>query len=129
MIALWSRCGLLRPANDPRRDIARKLNVRPDLFLVGEEEGRLVAAGMAGYEGHRGWLNYLAVEPDRGATAAAARSWRRRSASSGRRLSEGELPPVRTGNAPALEFYRKIGYAVDDVVSMGKRLTVDRPPA
>ncbi len=83
MIALWSRCGLLRPANDPRRDIARKLNVRPDLFLVGEEEGRLVAAGMAGYEGHRGWLNYLAVEPDRGATASAARSWRRRSAASG----------------------------------------------
>jgi ribosomal protein S18 acetylase RimI-like enzyme len=61
VISLWQRCGLVRPWNDPHKDIRRKLDVRPDLFLVGVLEGQIVASVMAGYEGHRGWLNYLAV--------------------------------------------------------------------
>jgi len=64
VVALWERCGLLRPWNDPRKDISRKLRVQPELFLVGLIEGRLVATAMAGYDGHRGWVNYLAVDPD-----------------------------------------------------------------
>ena len=58
VIALWERCGLLRPWNDPRKDIQRKLVVRPDLFLVGVLENEVVATAMAGDEGHRGWINY-----------------------------------------------------------------------
>src|SRR2546423_4191486 len=64
VIALWEACGLTRSWNDPRKDIARKLTVQRDWFLVGEEDGRIVASVMAGYDGHRGWGNYLAVAPD-----------------------------------------------------------------
>ena len=61
VIALWKRCGLTRPWNDPVKDIERKLTEQPELFLVGRLEGRIVASAMAGYDGHRGWVNYLAV--------------------------------------------------------------------
>ena len=64
VVALWEACGLLRPWNDPRRDIARKLEVQRELFLVAESDGRIVGTAMAGYDGHRGWVNYLAVAPD-----------------------------------------------------------------
>ncbi|EQD39502.1 GCN5-related N-acetyltransferase, partial [mine drainage metagenome] len=63
VLSLWRRCDLVRPSNDPRKDIRRKLAVRPDLFLVGEADGQIVATAMAGFEGHRGWLNYVAVDP------------------------------------------------------------------
>jgi ribosomal protein S18 acetylase RimI-like enzyme len=129
VVRLWEACGLLRPWNDPHKDIQRKLGVRPDLFLVGELDGRVVATVMAGYEGHRGWLNYLAVEPDlqrRGFGRALVRE-------AERRLAESGCPKVnlmvRTTNAGAIEFYRHLGYAVDDVVSLGKRLEHDEKPA
>jgi len=125
VIALWQQCGLVRPWNDPHKDIQRKLAVRPDLFLVGELEGRVVACVMAGYEGHRGWLNYLAVAPEhqrRGLARAIV-------AEAERLLKAAGCPKinlqVRTSNTGVLEFYRRIGYAVDDVVSLGKRLERD----
>ncbi len=64
VVALWRACELTRPWNDPHRDIARKLQVQRHMFLVGEIEGRIVASVMAGFDGHRGWINYLAVHPD-----------------------------------------------------------------
>src|SRR5215216_7803211 len=64
VISLWRSCGLVRTWNDPSKDIQRKLRVRPDLFLVGVLNGQIIASVMAGYEGHRGWLNYLAVTPE-----------------------------------------------------------------
>src|SRR5690554_4709656 len=63
VIALWHACGLVRPWNDPARDIARKLSVQPELFLVAEVAGGIVGSVMAGFDGHRGWLYYLAVSP------------------------------------------------------------------
>jgi len=120
---------LLRPWNDPHRDIQRKLRVRPDLFLVGLVDGQVVASVMAGYEGHRGWLNYLAVAPE----------WQRRGyaraivAEAERLLREAGCPKinlqVRTSNQAVIEFYRRLGYAPDDVVSLGKRLEPDDRPA
>ncbi len=65
VIQLWDRCGLLRPWNDPRKDIARKKRMQRDLILVGTVDGEIVAAAMGGYDGHRGWINYLAVDPNR----------------------------------------------------------------
>lgn len=59
VVALWDRCGLLRPWNDPHKDIARKLHVQRDLFLVGTVDGTIVATVMGGYDGHRGWVNYI----------------------------------------------------------------------
>jgi ribosomal protein S18 acetylase RimI-like enzyme len=128
VVTLWNRCGLVRPQNDPRKDIRRKLSVQPDLFLVGVIDGRVVATVMAGYEGHRGWLNYLAVDPpfQRKGLArdlvTSAEEMLRRSGCPKVNLQ------VRTTNQTALEFYRRIGYTVDDAVSMGKRLERDDPP-
>jgi len=127
VVALWERCGLVRPTNDPHRDIRRKLEVRPDLFLVGRHDGQLIATVMAGYEGHRGWLNYLAVDPDHQRQGFA----RSIVAEAERRLRESGCPKInlqiRTSNQGVIEFYRRIGYTLDDVVSMGKRLELDRP--
>jgi ribosomal protein S18 acetylase RimI-like enzyme len=129
VVSLWERCGLARPLNDPHADIRRKLEVRPDLFLVGELGGRTVASVMAGYEGHRGWLNYLAVDPElqrRGLGRAIV-------AEAEQRLRAAGCPKinlqVRSSNPGVVEFYRRVGYSVDDVVSLGKRLTFDRPGA
>lgn len=128
VIALWQLCGLVRPWNDPHKDIQRKLAVRPDLFLVGELEGRMVACVMAGYEGHRGWLNYLAVAPEHQRNGLA----RAMVAEAERLLKAAGCPKinlqVRTSNAGVIEFYRRIGYAMDEVVSMGKRLEHDDRP-
>ena len=64
VIALWRACGLVTPQNDPHADFQHKIRFQPDLFLVGlDRDGRLQASVMAGYEGHRGWINYLAVSP------------------------------------------------------------------
>ena len=63
-VQLWQACGLTRPWNDPYQDIDRKLQVQPELFLVGTDaDGAVMASIMIGYEGHRGWINYLAVHP------------------------------------------------------------------
>jgi ribosomal protein S18 acetylase RimI-like enzyme len=127
VVVLWRRCNLVRSTNDPHKDIRRKLRVRPDLFLVGVFEGDIVASIMVGYEGHRGWLNYLAVAPEH-----QRKGFGRAIVEEAERLLRREGCPkinlqVRTSNQSALEFYRRIGYAVDDVVSMGKRLERDEP--
>lgn len=125
VIALWRRCDLVRPWNDPVRDIERKLAVSPGWFLVGVLEGEIVASVMAGYEGHRGWLNYLAVAPEHQRQGLA----RALVTAAERLLREAGCPKinlqVRSSNAGAREFYRRLGYAVDEVVSMGKRLEPD----
>lgn len=64
VIHLWQKCGLTRPWNDPEKDIRRKLRVQAETFLVGEVDGTIVATAMGGYDGHRGWINYLAVDPE-----------------------------------------------------------------
>ncbi len=63
VIALWQKCGLTRPWNDPNRDIDRKVKFQPELFLVGTIGSDVVASAMAGYDGHRGSVFYLAVHP------------------------------------------------------------------
>lgn len=125
VIALWEQCGLTRPWNDPRKDIARKVAVQPELFLVGLAGGRIMATVMAGYEGHRGWVNYLAVAAEfRGRGFGQALM-----AEVERLLLERGCPKVcllvRTSNSAVLEFYRSLGYAQDEAVSLGKRLIDD----
>lgn len=125
VIELWSRCNLLRPWNDPKKDIQRKLAVRPDLFLVGVLGGEIVATVMVGYEGHRGWINYLAVSPDH-----QRKGFGRRMMEEAERLLRAEGCPkinlqVRGENEVVIKFYESLGYSVDRVVSMGKRLERD----
>ena len=121
----WQRCGLLRPWNNPHRDIERKVKVSPELFLVGLIENKIVAAGMGGYEGHRGWINYLAVDP----------LYRRQGLGKQlmqaleRKLFEMGCPKIniqiRRDNPQAVEFYRRLGFTTDEVDCMGKRLIQD----
>lgn len=126
VVALWRACGLTRPWNDPHKDIARKLQVQRELFLVGEKDGRVVASVMAGYEGHRGWVNYLAVDPAQRRRGLGARLMRRVE----ELLETAGCPKlnlqVRTANTEVLSFYRALGYAQDDVIALGKRLIPDQ---
>ena len=125
VVALWTEAGLVRPWNDPRKDIARKLGVQRDMFLVAEHEGAIVGAVMGGYDGHRGWVNYLAV----------ALSWRRRKLGAKlmqeieRRLRALGCPKinlqVRRSNRDVVAFYAALGFVEDDVVSLGRRLERD----
>jgi ribosomal protein S18 acetylase RimI-like enzyme len=127
VIALWRACDLTRPWNDPHKDIARKLAVQRDLFFVGTQDGRVMASVMAGYEGHRGWINYLAVSPD----ARGRGHGRELMEHAQRLLLERGCPKVnllvRSTNTGVIGFYRSLGYAVDDAVAMGKRLIPDEP--
>jgi ribosomal protein S18 acetylase RimI-like enzyme len=123
VIALWRDCHLVMPANDPQTDILLKIRFQPDLFLVGyREAGELVATVMAGYEGHRGWINYLAVAP----THRRQGIGRKMMAAAEVRLRALGCPKinlqVRRGNTAVIDFYRRIGFSDDDVVSLGKRL-------
>jgi ribosomal protein S18 acetylase RimI-like enzyme len=122
IIQLWQACNLVVPQNDPRRDIRCKLAVQPELFLVGLSGLDVVASVMAGYEGRRGWLNYLAVAPQHQRQGM------------GRRMVEAATDAleamgcpkvnlqIRTSNRDVIEFYQRLGFTIDDVVSMGKRL-------
>jgi ribosomal protein S18 acetylase RimI-like enzyme len=125
VIRVWRESDLIWPTNDPRKDIRRKMAVRPDLFLVGIVEDQVVATVMAGYDGHRGWLNYLGVLP-----AFRKRGFARLLICEAERLLRLEgcakiNLQVRTINQGVVEFYRRVGYSFDDVLSMGKRLEKD----
>ena len=125
VIALWEACGLTRSWNDPRKDVARKLAVQREWFLVGTQADAVIASIMIGYDGHRGWINYLAVAPDQRLHGHARTLMREAE----RLLAAADCPKInlqiRTSNAAVIEFYRRIGYAQDDVVSFGRRLIAD----
>jgi ribosomal protein S18 acetylase RimI-like enzyme len=125
VIALWEGCGLVVPQNDPLADIERKLQVNPELFLVGEHMGKLIASVMGGYEGHRGWINYLAVEP-----AERGKGYGRVMMAEVELRLQGIGCPkinlqVRASNQAVIEFYESLGYGNDNVVGLGKRLAED----
>ena len=125
VVALWHACGLVVPWNDPHRDIERKKAVQRDLFLVAVEGDSILGAGMAGYDGHRGWVNYLAVRPD----ARQVGIGRALMAEFESRLLALGCPKVnlqvRAGNDEVLAFYARLGYEPDHAVSLGKRLIPD----
>jgi len=129
VIALWQECGLTRPWNDPHANIARKLTEQPELFLVGTVGDDLVATAMVGFDGHRGWVYYLAVSP-RHRRRSYGRSLMREVE---RLLVERGCPKlnlqVRSSNAEVIEFYRRLGYAQDDDISLGRRLIHDQKPS
>ena len=125
VIALWSACGLVVPHNDPAKDIHRKLQVDRVFYQVCVNDKGIVATVMGGYEGHRGWINYLCVDPSErrkgyGETLMEAIE----------KLIKARGCPkinlqVRSTNRKVIAFYNAIGYNVDKVVSFGKRLEHD----
>ena len=128
IVQLWNDCGLTRPWNNPYKDIERKLSVQPEMFLVGVDDGRkIIASVMFGYEGHRGWVNYLAVHPAHQRKGHARTLMQRGEAM----LTERGCPKlslqIRSGNDAVIAFYERLGYANDHTVSLGKRLISDLP--
>ena len=125
VIDLWKRCNLIVPWNDPHKDIARKVKIQPDLLLVAAEHDAIVGTVMVGYDGHRGWINYLAVEPGARRTGIG----RQMMDQAEQKLRALGCPKinlqVRSSNKEVIAFYEAIGYKLDDVVSLGKRLEND----
>jgi ribosomal protein S18 acetylase RimI-like enzyme len=125
VVELWRECGLVVPQNDPAKDIERKLKVDPDLFLIGLVDAAIVATVMGGYEGHRGWINYLAVKP-----AQQRKGYGQAIMQAVEALIRQKGCPkinlqVRSNNKAIVEFYSVIGYGNDNVVGLGKRLEHD----
>jgi ribosomal protein S18 acetylase RimI-like enzyme len=110
IVALWTRCGLTRPWNDPRADIALARRGPNAAVLIGRDDDGIAAAVMVGHDGHRGWFYYLAVDPEkqgRGhgrAITAAAERWL------AARGIEKVMLMVREDNAAVHAFYRALGY-------------------
>ena len=125
VIDLWVRCDLARPQNDSQNDIARKLVVQPQSFLLAVDKLVIVGTVMFGYEGHRGWINYLAVDPDHRLQGIG----RELMCAAERALRAVGCPKinlqVRSTNEAVIAFYHALGFQVDEVVSMGKRLQHD----
>ena len=125
MIHLWEICGLTRPWNNPELDIFRKLVQQDDLFLVAIKDEQLIAVLMGGYDGHRGWMNYLAVHPQHqrlGIATALVQQLEKRLIARG--CPKLQLL-VRQDNLDVQTFYEELGYEEVDVVCMGKRLIQD----
>lgn len=122
VVDLWKKCGLVVPQNDPVEDIRRKLEFQPGLFFVGLLDGGIVGSIMVGYEGHRGWINYLAVAPEcqkhgygRMLVQEAIRELKKKG------CLKVNLQ-VRRSNTSVIEFYKHLGFKEDDVISLGMRL-------
>ncbi len=121
-VALWESAGLVRPWNPPRADFDRAVAGSASTVLGVRDDGVLIGTAMVGHDGHRGWLYYVAVAPARrrrgiGAMLVrAAESW----------IADAGIPKaqlmVRANNAAAIGFYRALGYDVQDVTVLGRRL-------
>ena len=122
VIDLWHRCKLVVPQNDPKKDIKMKLKVQPELFFVGVISDRIVSTVMSGYDGHRGWLYYLAVDPDY-QKHGIGRLMVEKAEMKLRKLGCQKINlQVRNSNKAVIAFYEHIGFCNDDVLGMGKKL-------
>jgi 4-oxalocrotonate tautomerase family enzyme len=122
VIELWHRCNLVVPQNEPKKDIEMKRKVQADLFFVGTVSGRIVATVMAGYDGHRGWIYYLAVDPDYRRQQIGRRMMEKAAFALKKRGCPKINLQVRTSNRAVIAFYERLGYTNDDVIGLGKRL-------
>lgn len=125
VVALWQAAELVRPWNDPHADIARKLTVQPEHFLVATDGDAVIGTTMAGFDGHRGWLYYVATSPKRrGEGIAKALISRAESLLIAMGCPKVQLM-VRDGNDGVMSFYESIGYKRFAVGNAGKRLIAD----
>ena len=126
LVSLWNMCKLTVPWNDPYKDITRKIKVQAELLLVGLLEDKLIASVMAGYDGHRGWINYFAVHPE-----FQSRGYGKQLMDNvENRLRELGCPKIilqiREGNDKVFSYYQKLGFVEEKRTNMGKRLKNDQ---
>jgi ribosomal protein S18 acetylase RimI-like enzyme len=122
VVKLWQQCGLTRPWNDPYQDIALKMDFQPELFFVGTLDDRVIATVMAGYEGHRGWIQYLGVSPGHQRQGVGSQIMMAAEKAL-RELGCVKINlQVRESNQAVIAFYEQLGFSSDHVVSLGKRL-------
>jgi len=120
--ALWDEAGLIRAWNDPQADIQAALSCPTSTILAARDGARLIGTVMVGYDGHRGWLYYLAVANDHRGTGLgralveAAEQWLGAQGARVIRLM------VRAENERVVGFYRALGYEDGNLIAMGKRL-------
>ena len=126
LVSLWNMCKLTVPWYNPYKDIARKLKVQADLFLVGYLEDKLIASVMGGYDGHRGWINYLAVHPEFSSEGYVKQLMDNVET----RLRKLGCPKInlqiRDGNDKVFSYYQKLGFVEEKHISMCKRLEDDQ---
>jgi len=125
VVQLWGECALTVPWNDPYKDIQRKTKVGRELFFVGTVEGQVMASIMGGYEGHRGWINYLAVHPDHQRKGYGKQLVESLETELFKRGCPKINLQIRHGNTAVQAFYESVGFADDNAMSMGKRLIPD----
>jgi ribosomal protein S18 acetylase RimI-like enzyme len=110
------------PWNKAESAVPAKLGIQPELFLVAIDQGMVVGSIMAGYDGHRGWLYAVAVLQSHRrqglGTALVKAAEALLSAMGCRKINL----QVRPSNTAVIEFYRALGYEVEERVSMGKRV-------
>ncbi len=124
IVRLWRDCDLVRPWNDPQADIARCRSAADAALFVtpGAAAGQVWATAMAGWDGHRGWLYYVAVDPARRSEGLGRRMVRHAEAwLAGRGAPKVELM-IRTENAAVAAFYAAIGYETQQVTVMARWL-------
>ncbi len=123
VINLWERVFPdAPPHNNPARDIKTKREIQPELFLVALLDESLVGTAMAGFDGHRGWVYYLGVDPDHQRKRIGTALMTRVEA----QLINLGCPKlnlqIRADNSAVQSFYESLGYDPEDRISMGKRL-------
>jgi ribosomal protein S18 acetylase RimI-like enzyme len=122
VIALWQACGLTRPWNDPASDIALARRGPNSALLIGRDGGAIVTTAMVGHDGHRGWVYYVATDPDRRgqgygrAIMNAVEDWLRAAGMAKLQLL------VRRENAKAGAFYQSLGYEEAQTIVFAKWL-------
>ena len=127
MVALWRRCGLTRPWNDPHSDIALAMRGPNSTILIGKHGTELIASVLVGHDGHRGWFYYLCVDPDRQGCGhgrvitAAGEDWLRE-----RGIAKAMLM-IRADNTAVQGFYEALGYAVQPRIVLNRWLDGREP--
>jgi ribosomal protein S18 acetylase RimI-like enzyme len=127
VVSLWHQAGLTRPWNDPWADVRRKQLVQREMFFVAVDEEGVVGTVLAGYDGHRGWIHYLAVARGERGTGLG-RTLVEHAETALRALGCPKVQlQIRPDNAAVIDFYEHLGYAPYEAINMGKRLVDDEP--
>jgi len=121
VIQIWAECGLIKPHNDPHEDFELALSNSTSSILILLDGTLIIGAVMVGFDGHRGWFYYLGIKPDfqnagnGRILVTAAEDWLKQQGAPKSMLM------VRHSNVAVIDFYKKLGYQVEETSVLGKR--------